>query len=65
MTGGRRPLVFQEPEDAVYSPAVGGRAGLADDDGRIRERVPGEGRLVTRCLFGDGEERRERGGAPP
>ena len=37
---------------------------MVGDDGRIREGVPGQGRLVTRCLFGDGDERRERGRAP-
>src|SRR5216684_7259895 len=37
---------------------------MADDDGCVREGVPGQSRLVTRCLFGDGDERRQRGGAP-
>ena len=37
---------------------------MIDDDGPIREGVPGEGRLVDRRLFGHGDERRKRGGAP-
>ena len=64
MAGGRRTLIFQESEDAAYGLAAGGRAGVVDDGGCIREGVPGEGRQVTRCLFGDGDERGQRGGAP-
>ena len=37
---------------------------MVDDDGGVREGVPGEGRVVARCLFGDGDQRGERGGGP-
>jgi hypothetical protein len=55
--GGRRVLAFQQVEGAADGPAAGGRAGLVGDGGRVREDVPGEGRLATRCLFDDGDER--------
>ena len=64
MAGGPGPLIFQKPENAAYGLAAGGLARVVDDLCRIRESVPGEVRQVTRCLFGDGEKRRERGGAP-
>ncbi|MGO9467584.1 MAG: hypothetical protein ACLQVF_25870, partial [Isosphaeraceae bacterium] len=62
--GGWRTLAFQQAEGAAYGLATGGQSGLVGDGGCTPERVPGEGRLVTRCLFGDGDERRERGRAP-
>src|SRR6202040_2495247 len=57
-------LAFQAPENSAYGPAAGRRARVVNDDGRIREGVPGEGRVVTPCLFCDGDERGERGGVP-
>ena len=52
------PRCFQESEDAADGLAAGGRAGLIGDGGCIREGIPGQGGQVTRCLFGDGQERR-------
>jgi len=46
MAGGPGLLMFQEPENAAYGLAAGGRAGVVGDGGGIREGVPGEGRLV-------------------
>ena len=59
----RRVLAFQQVEGAADGLAAGRRAGLVGDGGGVREGVPGEGRQVTRCLFGDGDERGQRGGA--
>jgi hypothetical protein len=59
--GGRRTLAFQQVEGAADRLAAGGQAGLAGDGGREREGVPGEGRQVTRCFLGDGDERRAPG----
>ena len=50
-------LAFQQAEDAADGLAAGGRSGLVGDRGCTPERVPGQGRQVTRCLFGDGDER--------
>src|SRR6185312_8553726 len=55
--GGRRTPAFQQAEGAAYRLAAGGHAGLVGDRGCTPERVPGEGRQVTRCVFGDGDER--------
>ena len=55
--GGRRVLAFQQVEGAADGLAAGGQAGLIGDSGGTPERVPGEGRQVTRCLFGDGDQR--------
>ena len=65
LAGGRRALAFQQSESAVDGLAARGRSGLVGDGGRAPERVPGQRRPVTGCLFGDGDERRQRGGAPP
>ena len=54
--------MFQESKNAAYGLAAGGRACVVGGDGGVREGVPGEGRLIARCLFGDGQERRQRGG---
>src|SRR6204780_1324287 len=62
--GRQGTLAFQQAEGAVYGLAAGGQSGLGGDSGCTPEGVPGEGRLVTRCLFGDGDERGQRGGAP-
>ena len=55
--GGWRTPAFQQAEGAAYRLAAGGHAGLVGNRGCTPERVPGEGRQVTRCLFGDGDER--------
>ena len=55
--GRRRTLAFQQAEGAADGLAAGGHSGLVGDSGCTPERVPGEGRQVTRCLFGDGDER--------
>src|SRR4029077_15590063 len=54
---GGRTLAFQQAEGAVDGLVAGGHSGLVGDGGCTPERVPSEGREVTRCLFGDGDER--------
>ena len=60
--GPRQALLFQQAKNAAYRPAAGGRAGVIRGDGPVREGVPGESGVVTRCLFGDGKELGKRGG---
>ncbi len=55
--GGRWTLAFQQAEGTADDLAAGGQAGLVGDSGRTPEGVPGEGRLVTRRVFGDGDQR--------
>jgi hypothetical protein len=57
----RRPSIFQEQENAVYRLAAGRGPNMVGGYGGVREGVPSEGRLVTRCLFGDGQEGLQRG----
>ena len=63
LAGGRRTSACQQIEGAAYRLAAGGSAGLVGDGGRAPECVPGEGQLVRRCLFGNGDERGQCGGA--
>jgi hypothetical protein len=65
LAGGRRALPFQQGESAVDGLAAGWRSGLVGHSGRAPDGVPGQHRQGTRCLFSDGDERRQRGAAPP
>ena len=62
--GQARAQVLAQAEGTADGLTAGGHSGLVGDSGGTPERVPGEGRLVTRRLFGDGNERGQRGGAP-
>jgi hypothetical protein len=53
---GRWTLTVQQAEGPADGLAAGGRSGLVGDSGGTCEGVPGEGRLVARRLFGDGDE---------
>ena len=64
MAGRGGHLTFQESQNAAYGLAADGFPGLVGDGGCVRERVPGEGRQVRRCLFCEGDAALTARGAP-